>query len=639
MARRPRRATETSSRFARILPFFRARPPAEPTFPLLPFATVEKVLALFTIGLAGAPIPLKAARANDPSPFTDSKTIYLPPVIAEFPSVEQGFRLYKLMVAHQWAQIASGTFEAPNSFVTLSDPELAIALYHLVESVRLEARLGAQFRGMAADFAIAKADAATKRPPLKGLPARSLATEGLIRWSLVGAWPDELPRKVADLLADATLVLDEMLASEPTASDSVRVATYLFQRIERLGGHYRPLPPVHFRGTLRLELAAAVLEETRRRETLLVRPPAVVVEYASQNGHVLKTRMADELDLAPAKVVIRDRPANDTVVSQDGDDATIWLDLAPKRFAAEVALSEAEREGAAVYDEWDYQHGTYKARWCALRERVVAPGSPEYVESVLQKHRQLIATIKRQFDALRPEYRRLHKQPDGEEIDLDSLVEAYADLAAGVTPSESLYIARHANRRDIAVAFLVDLSGSAGGWVNQQRIVDIERESLILICEALQLLNDRYAIYGFSSATRKQCDLFIIKDFHEPYNGDVRLRIGGMNPYSYTRMGPPVRHLTRKLDQLDARVKLLILLSDGKPNDFDGYVGRYAVEDTRQALVEARLRGIRTFCLTIDSRAREYLPQMFGETGYTILDHVERLPQRLPDLYRRLTTR
>ncbi|MCS6803058.1 MAG: VWA domain-containing protein [Dehalococcoidia bacterium] len=639
MVRRARRASSGTGRLAALLPFLRPKPSAAPAFPALPFTAVEKVLTLFAIGLAGAPVPLKAARPNDPSPFTDSATIYLPPALAEFPDLESDFRLYKLMVAHQWAQISGGTFEAPNSFVTLADPVLAIELYHLVESVRIETSLCRQFRGMAADFALAKADAAAKRPPLNGLPPRALATEGLIRWSLAGAWPADLPRKIGDVLTDAALVLEEMLAGNATATDSVRVATYLFHRIERLGGRFHPLPPVHFRGVLRLELAASVLEERRRREAPIVRPPDVVVEYVSQNGQVLKTRMTDELDAAPSKVVIRDQPANDTVVGQEGEEATIWLDLAPKRFATEVALSEAEREGAAVYDEWDYQRSAYKPRWCALRERVVAPGPPEYVDGVLHKHRQLIATIKRQFDALRPEYRRLPRQPDGEEIDLDSVVEAYADLSAGVTPSEALYIARHANRRDIAVAFLVDLSGSAGGWVNQQRIVDIERESLVLICEALQLLNDRYAIYGFSSSTRKQCDFFIIKDFHEPYTNDVRLRIGGMNPYSYTRMGPPIRHLARKLDQLDARVKLLILLSDGKPNDFDGYTGRYAIEDTRQALVEARLRGIRTFCLTIDSRAREYLPQMFGETGYTILDHVERLPHRLPELYRRLTAR
>jgi nitric oxide reductase NorD protein len=634
-----RRAASASGRLAALLPLLRPKPPVAPLHPALPLSAVEKVLGLFTIGLAGAPIPIKAARPNDPSPFTDSKTIYLPPVVAEFPDLDQAFRLYKLMVAHQWAQIDGGTFLAPNSFVACSDPELATELYHTIESIRLETRLSEQFRGIAADLAAAKADAATKRPPLKGLPVRSLAAEGVIRWSLVGAWPEGLPRKVTDLLADAALVLREMLAGAATASDSVRVATYLFQRIERLGGGYRPLPLVHFRGALRLELAASVIEETRRREAPIVRPPDVVVEYVNQNGSVLKTRMADELDLAPAKVVIREQPTSDMVAGQESEDATIWLDLAPKRFAAEVALSEAEREGAFVYDEWDYQQAAYKTRWCALRERVVAAGPEEYVDGILQKHRQLITVIKRQFDALRPEYRRLRQQPDGEEIDLDSVVEAYADLSAGVTPSDSLYIARHANRRDIAVAFLVDLSGSAGGWVNAQRIVDIERESLVLICEALQLLNDRYAIYGFSSSTRKQCDLFIIKEFNEPYTSEVRLRIAGLNPYSYTRMGPPIRHLARKLDQLDARVKLLILLSDGKPNDFDGYAGRYAVEDTRQALVEARVRGIRTFCLTIDTRAREYLPQLFGETGYTILDEVERLPHRLPDLYRRLTTR
>ncbi|GIW06975.1 MAG: hypothetical protein KatS3mg060_1780 [Dehalococcoidia bacterium] len=152
MARRARRAAPDPGRLATLLPFLRPKPPAEPPHPALPFSAIEKVLGLFTIGLAGTPIPLKAARPNDPSPFTDSTTIYLPPSVAEFPDLERDFRLYKLMVAHQWAQIAGGTFEAPNSFVALSDPELAIELYHTVESVRIESQLSSQFRGMASDF-------------------------------------------------------------------------------------------------------------------------------------------------------------------------------------------------------------------------------------------------------------------------------------------------------------------------------------------------------------------------------------------------------------------------------------------------------------------------------------------------------
>ncbi|MCS7002792.1 MAG: VWA domain-containing protein, partial [Dehalococcoidia bacterium] len=408
---------------------------------------------------------------------------------------------------------------------------------------------------------------------------------------------------------------------------------------ERLGGYYKPLPYAHYRGKMRVELAAAVLEEQRRRRQPAPAPQAATVEVVSQQVGVLKTRMADDMNVTPQKVVMREPLRAESVASGESDDHAIWLDVGQHKHAIEVALSESERHGAVLYDEWDCERGRYRPDWCALRERIVAPGAPDYVDSVLIKHRALVTQIKRQFDALRPEYRRLRKQQDGEDLDLDAIVEAMADQRAGSTPTDSLYIARQANRRDIGVVFLVDLSGSAGGWLRDHRIIDVERESLVLICEALQMLNDRYAIYGFSSSTRKQCDLFLVKDFAEAYNDEVRLRIGGLHTHSYTRMGPPIRHLTRRLDQLDARIKLLMILSDGKPNDFDGYAGRYAVEDTRQALNEARMRSIRTYCLTIDSKAREYLPQMFGENGYSILDDVEKLPARLPDLYRRLTTR
>lgn len=187
--------------------------------------------------------------------------------------------------------------------------------------------------------------------------------------------------------------------------------------------------------------------------------------------------------------------------------------------------------------------------------------------------------------------------------------------------------------RQIAVAFLVDMSGSTTGWINEA-----EKESLTLMCEALEVLGDQYAIYGFSGMTKNRCELFRIKSFKERYGDAVKAKIAGIIPQDYTRMGPPIRHLARLLEEVEARTKLSITLSDGKPDDFDSYQGDHRIEDTRHALIEAKQRGIHPFCITIDREAHEYIAHMVGEVNVAFIDDVMKLPSRIPEIYRRLTT-
>jgi nitric oxide reductase NorD protein len=186
----------------------------------------------------------------------------------------------------------------------------------------------------------------------------------------------------------------------------------------------------------------------------------------------------------------------------------------------------------------------------------------------------------------------------------------------------------------MAVMFMVDMSGSTKGWIN-----DAEREALIMLCESLETLGDRYAIYGFSGTTRKRCEIFRIKQFDEPYNLDVKARIAGIAPQEYTRMGAAIRHLSKLLNEVEVKTKLLITLSDGKPDDyFDIYRGQYGIEDTRQALFEARRSGIHPFCITIDKEGKDYLPHMYGHVNWVEIDDVKKLPLKVADIYRRLTT-
>ena len=204
---------------------------------------------------------------------------------------------------------------------------------------------------------------------------------------------------------------------------------------------------------------------------------------------------------------------------------------------------------------------------------------------------------------------------------------------SGLSPAEDLFIRIDRQERNIAVLFLLDMSGSTKGWVNEA-----EKEALVLMSEALQALGDSYAIYGFSGMTRTKCDYYRVKGFDENYSATIKKRIAGIEPKDYTRMGPAIRHSITLLQSVEARTRLFIILSDGKPEDWDAYKGEYAIEDTRKSLIEAREKGIHPFCITIDKEARSYLPHMYGEANYTVIDDVRKLPDKITEIYRRLTT-
>jgi nitric oxide reductase NorD protein len=177
------------------------------------------------------------------------------------------------------------------------------------------------------------------------------------------------------------------------------------------------------------------------------------------------------------------------------------------------------------------------------------------------------------------------------------------------------------------------MSGSTKGWIN-----DAEREALVMLCEALEALGDRYAIYGFSGMTRRNCQVFRIKRFEESYGDTVRSRIAGIEAQDYTRMGAAIRHLTGVLNGVEARTRLLVTLSDGRPDDFsDNYRGEYGIEDTRQALLEAHRSGVKPFCITIDREARDYLPHMYGAVSWTLVQDVAKLPLKVAAIYAKLT--
>jgi nitric oxide reductase activation protein len=287
-------------------------------------------------------------------------------------------------------------------------------------------------------------------------------------------------------------------------------------------------------------------------------------------------------------------------------------------------------------------------------------GDLNFYRDTLASHAGLLQQIRREFEQVVPEiYHKEKRLPDGADHDLDAAIEAMIDLRLGVSPSEKIFWRQHKIERDVAVAFLLDMSGSTGEAIRssteqaavnfnqvpverqQRRIIDVEKEAIVLMMDALEAIGDRYGVYGFSGHGRDNVEFYVIKDIGEDFHVDIAKRFGRVGPLHATRMGPAIRHATAKLRQEQTRSKFLFLISDGRPQDRgysqDGSEKAYAVQDTRMALIEARHEGIHPFCLTVDKEGNDYLRTMMDDFSYEVLADVNLLPRRLPQLYKRLT--
>nr|WP_315482222.1 VWA domain-containing protein [uncultured Undibacterium sp.] len=293
-----------------------------------------------------------------------------------------------------------------------------------------------------------------------------------------------------------------------------------------------------------------------------------------------------------------------------------------------------------LYPEWHYKKQqlleNHACIQMLLARDAVAQALPAHLRATAKRLRQ-------QFQSLTPERQRLRGQLSGDDIDIDACVRFSAERAGTnkhglAVASPGLYLDNRQQSRDMACLLLADLSMSTDTWVNNQaRVIDVIRDSLYLLCEALAATRDRFALYGFSSVRRDNVRFHILKGFDEQYSDQIRGRLAKIKPGFYTRMGAAIRHASAILQQQKNARRLLLILTDGKPNDLDQYEGRYGIEDTRVAIHAARQLGLIPFCVTIDEKAEDYLPHLFGAKGYIVVKDAAELPQLLPRLYAQLT--
>ena len=592
--------------------------------------------------------------------------------------------------------------ELSRFFKLFSNKRLAFDVFSIVESARVEACVLDEYQGIAPSYRSMRQYTLTLRPEVMFLPAREALLEFMIRVSLGQTGESKVPnqhvdiaRKIAGLLrlvsernaivedaAEATLRIYALLSKvtndgldenqfsmAPLQDGQIKGSSRwqdenfdrrTFARPTPAGRESAYLSPqgVDYRGEFNPELAQLFNQaQPRSREHRKVVTPEELAEMLrnqrpgqSKNDQEenpeqdpetdpIVQNLMRELDRRdPGKQSMQRRPW-----SQAEDD---------------TGPLSATQPDTYVYDEWDVFSGQYLPRWCKVYEKTMVAGDLTFYRDTLLSHAGLLQQIRREFEQVVPElYHKEKRLPDGSDHDLDAAIEAMTDLRIGVSPSEKIFWRHHKIERDVAVAFLLDMSGSTGEAIgtlitplqgparyerSQRRIIDVEKEAIVLMIDALEAIGDGYGVYGFSGHGRDNVEFYVIKDFDEEFSLDVAKRVGRVGPLHATRMGPAIRHTMSKLRRQQTRSKFLFLISDGRPQD-RGYsqesaAKSYAVQDTRMALIEARREGIHSFCLTVDKDGNDYLRTMMDDFSYEVLSDVSLLPHRLPQLYKKLTT-
>ena len=300
------------------------------------------------------------------------------------------------------------------------------------------------------------------------------------------------------------------------------------------------------------------------------------------------------------------------------------------------AMDDEILEEGILLPEWDWKKQELIQDKC----QVVNMVSTEQQDTHLPDHLKATAKkLRNQFQAITPARTWHYAQSDGQEVDMEAYLKFKADLLAGQHDGkDNFYKELSSGARDLSCLLLADLSLSTDTWVNNDsRVIDVIQDSLYLFAESLNATGDRFGMYGFSSRKTNPIRIHTLKSFDEKYNGKIRSRIAEIKPGYYTRMGAGIRHAANLLKDQVATQQLLLILTDGKPNDLDMYEGRYGIEDTKQAILTARTMGLKVFCVTIDEKGNDYLPNLFGTNGYALVRKVTDLPKTLPMLYARLT--
>jgi nitric oxide reductase NorD protein len=382
------------------------------------------------------------------------------------------------------------------------------------------------------------------------------------------------------------------------------------------------------------DIKRVLLDPKEQEKKVLQHTFEKVETLDSTEGNVLKADGSDELDEhleALDEVDLRE-------LLRGGDDAhSIFradLDLGANIPDVE---SIGPNERGLPYDEWNERARSYKVGWCTVYPSRIQSRDASWAREPLIRHRALIDHLRRRLQDHRSRLQPRDRQLDGEHPDISALVDHHAEVGSGHSGSQRLYIRQQRQRRDISTTILLDLSLSSDAWVDNRRVLDISREAVLVLGEVAESLGDNIQVLAFASSTRNRCRVWTVKGWKESWPTG-RDRLGVLEPQGYTRIGAALRHATDDLAKTPADQRLLLLISDGKPSDYDRYEGKYGIADVRMALREADRDGVHIHTLAIDKTASAMLPAMFGPGRWHVLPTPDHLLTTLTTIYGRLTS-
>lgn len=626
--------------------------------PTLQLDDVERRLQLLLTGMYGRAISISGAesarpnwierllrsltrdpRAVESTPGIEGETIRLPVALSSRDGIEPAVARYRLLAIEQAERIERGTA----SYAPLHDP-IECDLYLLREGLAVDAHIARAHPGIA-DTLVAERRGALERRPKLDILTR--------------------PERDVELLVREGLSADPRLSVSVTGgpAESLAWARETAARIREERVSYRGLPPATLWGTVHFSGDAMARSDSMPKETP---PPSRLAMPATSTGwnrsqsRSARLGTSETPDGASAGKMLdpfaapdahgpenpNGRELEDIAASQPNSDskraATGREDSASGvgNHAAVAAETPDRLPPAVRYPEWNSDTGRYLPRAVAVRLHDASAGDDAWSVDMLRRHAALVRQVRHQFERLRARRVLLGRQRAGDDLDLAACVGAIVDRRIGYPPDDRLYADVRPARRGIAISLLVDVSGSTETPVlDGQRVIDLEKIALLLASEALDALGDLYSVSTFAGKGTENVKLTSIKNFRERGVGTFRRRVAAIEPGGFTRLGAAVRHATQELAHQSAGHRLLLILSDGRPNDVDQYQGSYGIEDSRQAIFEARASGIFPFCLTVDRQASEYLPRIFGQTGHTILQRPAQLPTALLGAVRTLIKR
>ncbi|MBK8465335.1 MAG: VWA domain-containing protein [Chloracidobacterium sp.] len=656
----------------------------------LPLEKIQSVLRMYVEALTGKEIEIAPLTAMpQESRIGDGKTIYLPASVAEFDDDEMDFRLYKVLAAHGAGQIEFGTFERDTkdlkaAFAELSEfysatadeldafslggyiedvqkgekalsdeqiqveikkrrkrfpknsdhkvvltafpePRLARKIFGTMENARIDARLRQTYRGLVKDLDLMQSFLRSNRPYIFDLPMHQVPFELLFQITLCGGATDDARQFYGTVVSEIETVIESYLTLQgATVADSLMATSRVYNLFQNIS----PEQTLETESENTEEKSDFVYDDKNAAEA--------VTEEQIKREQQKETQ--DIRDLFNAWNSLDDEGEPDDL---QGSEAWSQNEMPEQALEAD--------DVAFAYDEWDRELNDYRVGWSRVIEKKVKQGDRNFVELARSRYRGVISSIRHQFQLMKPEnLTRINREIDGEDYDLNALVDFVIDRRADGRQSENIYTKRLRKQRDVAVSILLDQSSSTARTITRnplqpythpgRRIIEIEKEGLVLMSEALEAVGDVYSINGFTSEGRRNVKFYVVKDFEEKYSDEIEKRIGGITFQNNTRLGAAIRHASAKLLKQEARTKLLIILTDGRPYDHDYGDARYAREDVREALTESKTSGVTPFCITIDRESEAELKDLYGDVGYTIIDDVLSLPERMPNIYRRLTS-